>query len=345
MKVNRKTVFSTAAVLGVAALIAGGTIAYFTDQDNAVNNFTLGNVDIKLYESQLHRVNANMASSGRHGTLTSGALASDPHVCLPYDEENKTTHVVESVINLYCTPNITAYNSATGIVSSWDNGHVRRAFTAVSGLSGAGQSGVFSDQQIIEDSTSNAVATVDDYGGYPDYVADEYNNLVPGKQVRKFVYVKNEDATTPAYARIKITIPQAVADNVTVKIPSTPFTAASTEIGTLNDEGQPVTYDYFDRDAATLAYYNYVKDNKSTSGMTVTGDVVLTFIVHDVLNGGEMTYWSPINTVTVNSDADKADFNDLTTANQFGITVDVEAIQAGGFNSAAEAFAAYDTQN
>lgn len=52
MKINRKTVLSTAAVLGVAALVAGGTIAYFTDKDSATNTFTFGNVDIELIEKQ-----------------------------------------------------------------------------------------------------------------------------------------------------------------------------------------------------------------------------------------------------------------------------------------------------
>ena len=32
MKVNKKVVLSTAAFLGVAGLVAGGTIAYFTDK-------------------------------------------------------------------------------------------------------------------------------------------------------------------------------------------------------------------------------------------------------------------------------------------------------------------------
>lgn len=337
MKINRKTVLSTAAVLGVAALIAGGTIAYFTDSENKVNNFTVGNVDIELYESQLHRVNANMATSGREGTLTSVALASDPHVC----GFTNTTDV--KTPNSYCTPNITAYNSATDIVSAWDNGHIRRAFTAVAGLTGAGQSGVFSDQQIIDDSTSTAVATVDDYGGYPDYIADEYNNLVPGKSARKFVYVKNADATTPAYARIKVTIPASVANKVTVKIPSTPF-KPSTGDGNKNVNDQIVDYAYFDLDATTQAYFDYVEAHKSTSGMTVTGDVVLTFVVHDALEGKEMTYWSPINTVTINKDANVADFANLANK-QFGITVDAEAIQAGGFATAAEAFAAYGARN
>lgn len=52
MKINRKTVLSTAAVLGVAALIAGGTIAYFTDNDREDNVFTFGNVKVALNEQQ-----------------------------------------------------------------------------------------------------------------------------------------------------------------------------------------------------------------------------------------------------------------------------------------------------
>ena len=223
-------------------------------------------------------------------------------------------------------------------MSAWDNGDIRRSFTAVSGLAGVGQNEVFSDQQIIDDSTSTAVATVDTYGGYPDYIADEYNNLVPGKSARKFVYVKNADATTPAYTRIKVKIPASVANKVTVKIPSTPFTPSTKQDGDLNIDNVSMNYAYFDMDTTTQAYYDYVEANKSTSGMPVSGDVVLTFVVHDALEGKEMTYWSPINTVTINKDANVAD-------KQFDITVDAEAIQAGGFATAAEAFAAYDARN
>lgn len=339
MKVNNKVILSTAVVLGAAALLAGGTIAYFTDHEEATNNFTVGNVDIKLYESQLHRVNANMATSSRENSLTSVALASDPHVC-GFLNANVTTY------NSYCTPNLTAYANANGIVSAWDNGHVRRAFTALGGGNGAGQSGVFSDQQIIDDSTSNAVATVDEYGGYLNYVADEYDNLVPGKSVRKFVYVKNNDENTSAYVRIKVTIPSDLVNNITVKIPSTPFTAADgNTVRNQNINDQYIDYTYFIMDQATQAYYDYVEAHKSTSGYGYSGDdLVLTFIAHDALDGNEMTYWSPINTVTINSDAEKDAFANLTS-NGFKIKVDADAIQAGGFADAVAAFAAYDAQN
>lgn len=43
----------------LAIAIVGGTMAYFTDTDAETNTFVVGNVDIELIESQLHRVNAS----------------------------------------------------------------------------------------------------------------------------------------------------------------------------------------------------------------------------------------------------------------------------------------------
>lgn len=56
---KKKTILvATIAVMLVAALVVGGTLAYFTDKDNATNTFTVGNVKIDLLESSLHRENA-----------------------------------------------------------------------------------------------------------------------------------------------------------------------------------------------------------------------------------------------------------------------------------------------
>ncbi len=40
--------------------IASLSVAYFTDTDSETNTFTVGNVEIDLIESQLHRVNAGV---------------------------------------------------------------------------------------------------------------------------------------------------------------------------------------------------------------------------------------------------------------------------------------------
>lgn len=61
------------AVMLVAALVVGGTLAYFTDKDTATNTFTVGNVSIKLLESSLHRENAGVAN----GQTSASELWSD----------------------------------------------------------------------------------------------------------------------------------------------------------------------------------------------------------------------------------------------------------------------------
>lgn len=60
---KKKTILVAAiAVMLVAALVVGGTLAYFTDTKSADNTFTVGNVSIKLLESSLHRENAGIAN-------------------------------------------------------------------------------------------------------------------------------------------------------------------------------------------------------------------------------------------------------------------------------------------
>ena len=66
----KKKVIATSAVLGLAALVlGGGTLAYFTDSKEIPNNFTVGNVEIELIESQLHRVNAGVANGSTRDSL------------------------------------------------------------------------------------------------------------------------------------------------------------------------------------------------------------------------------------------------------------------------------------
>lgn len=46
----KKKILSIALVVAMVAVIAAGSLAYFTDKDSAENNFTVGNVDIQLNE-------------------------------------------------------------------------------------------------------------------------------------------------------------------------------------------------------------------------------------------------------------------------------------------------------
>lgn len=55
----KKKIMAMCLVVALAAVaVIGGTLAYFTDKDAATNTFTVGDVDITLYESNLHRENA-----------------------------------------------------------------------------------------------------------------------------------------------------------------------------------------------------------------------------------------------------------------------------------------------
>ena len=65
---KKKTILVAAiAVMLVAALVVGGTLAYFTDTKSADNTFNVGNVKIELLESQYHRVNAGISNDEAKG--------------------------------------------------------------------------------------------------------------------------------------------------------------------------------------------------------------------------------------------------------------------------------------
>ena len=70
---KKKIVAFMLVVAMLAIAIVGGTLAYFTDTDAETNVFVVGNVDIELIESQLHRVNAGVPN----GQTSTSPLWSD----------------------------------------------------------------------------------------------------------------------------------------------------------------------------------------------------------------------------------------------------------------------------
>ena len=49
---KKKLTLVVTCIVLVAAMVIGGTLAYFTDTDKATNTFTVGNVKIDLIEQQ-----------------------------------------------------------------------------------------------------------------------------------------------------------------------------------------------------------------------------------------------------------------------------------------------------
>lgn len=360
MKVNRKTVLSTAAVLGVAALVAGGTIAYFTDNEAATNSFTVGDIDITLYESQLHRVNSNMLGGEGINNLTTAAPTqnNDNHNCA-------AANGLYNAKLVYCTPGIilgTSYSNYTdGQLTAWDNNHVvAQNFQ--------GQTGAFTDAQIIADAEGTGQINANNdykyYDGVADangtgasegtYVYDEYSNIVPGKQIRKFIYVKNNDGANDAYVRVKVNVPASVVDYITVNSPSTAFKKSNSSFtNTLTKDGKTLVNNYYQcvgKNGSVVAFegtgtssnVDYSTDGEYMGYLEDDGSRTYSFYLSEALEAGEMTYWSPVNTVFLKSDLTQSDISNLASLQTtgFGITVTADAVQAETFNDAASAFGA-----
>lgn len=332
MKANKKLVLTTAAALGVAALAAGGTIAYFTDKKEETNTFTVGDVKISLYESQLHRQN-----SGRMGNFPS--LASDPDYCDWTVSSAVTTTAGDStLINgsydkaRYCTPNLTATVGDANTISSVAFNH-----TASNRRWG------FTDELISDDAEDYKKSTEegDDHDGYFARVS---KNIVPGQWIRKFTYVRNADQSSDAYVLIRYMVPTSYADNIELKIPGTPyeedvdttkagiqgyFTAVTKNASTGKYEAFPV--------AAKDDMDNYEPYTETIENVEYK---VYAAVTTQALKPTEMTFWSPINTVRLKPtviNTDTTDANYVAPATQVDVKVDAQGIQAKTFSDAIEA--------
>ena len=92
----KKKIIALALVLCLAAVaVVGGTLAYFTDDDDATNTFTVGNVDIRLEEEKWEGEGSVDAPEVYPGE----ALAKDPVV---YNDGANPCFVRISVTGLNC---------------------------------------------------------------------------------------------------------------------------------------------------------------------------------------------------------------------------------------------------
>ena len=153
--------------------------------------------------------------------------------------------------------------------------------------------------------------------------AKEYscNNvkLAPGESYHKMPYVVNT-GKNPAYIRIRMLFPAALD---TAILNSSMYTTTA-----LNNK------------EFTMEYV------KSTSEEPIVrGDVVYnayTFTRLEPLQPGEMTYWNVWGTVHMDDDVTNEEIADLVPNGTFSVLVEADAIQAEGFNTAEEAWAAFD---
>ena len=175
MKVNKKAALSTVAVLGIAALAIGGTIAYFTDEDNKTNTFTVGTVDVELVESYLHRTNAGKATSDSDGVLY----------------WNTTTYPLDKTAS-------EVPSDAGGWSNSWysDEMIIQNSDYCYNHLNDSGY---------LYESECSGITT----NKYADYASSQGLNeglVVAGSSVKKMPYVLNT-GTVDTYVRTRVLIP------------------------------------------------------------------------------------------------------------------------------------------
>ncbi|MBR3322057.1 SipW-dependent-type signal peptide-containing protein [Candidatus Saccharibacteria bacterium] len=310
MKINRKTVLSTAAVLGVAALIAGGTIAYFTDHDSLTNEFTVGSVDIELVESYLHRTNAGQANN-----TTSGRLNWSTDI---YPLEGVAGTAAENY----------SENEVTDDVGNvWD-----RAY--------------YTDAQIIANSDycadhdndttylfSDVCADVTNKDAYTNYrEANNAESLVPSTSIKKMPYVINT-GDSDAYVRVRVLIPSfmgVLGTNGKYSFPvfSPMYTDSARIHATTNPEGE------FPKEVTRDDGKSYLQ---------------YTFVYNDALKPGKMTFWNVWGDIGIKSQATSEQIqalinavNDFDASKDFDVIIEADAIQATGFNDATAAFEEYD---
>lgn len=333
-KSNKKKAVVIAGLAGITALAVGGTIAYFTDKDQATNTFTVGDVDITLYESQLHRQN-----SGRQGSF--GPLASDPDYC-DWNANAQDSGLDTNTVLIkgsyekarYCTPLMNANEGDSTTISAVAKGHTRTGFSNANRTWGYKDETIEADAEDYKKSLENG----DDHDGYFTRVKD---NIVPGQWVRKFSYVKNESQSSDAYVLIRYMIPTDYADKLDIKVPGTPYE----EDVHADVDGTQGYFTALVKDANNK-YIEFEGGNTpdgmdSYTGYTETIDNVeyriYAAVTNDVVKPGEMTYWSPVNTVRLKTNVTTADVFGGDYGKAVDIKVDAQAIQAKTFGNAIEA--------
>lgn len=180
-----------------------------------------------------------------------------------------------------------------------------------------------------------------DAAKYADYLAKRGDGMVPGRNAAKCPYVVNTGAND-AYIRIRVMIPSA-ANGDFVKV-SDGGVIVNQWCSTSMISGE------FQKDAAmTYGWDNTPVINKDVEVGGVKYDEYV-FVRNEPLAAGAMTEWNVWNFIGLSKDADTADIQKAVeegaisvtdSGMTFNVLVQADAIQAEGFKTAAEAFAAF----
>ena len=166
-----------------------------------------------------------------------------------------------------------------------------------------------------------------DAAGYDAYLAENGIHMVPGSNVRKCPYVINT-GENDAYIRERVLIPVRLFP----LIDNGPSYWTSTALSEGEVTSKAVTF--------------YRSNGSSMDGcpaeMITERDgieyYVFDFTFTDPIAPGEMTFWNVWGNIAISADATKEEMSDV---GDFHVLVEADAIQADGFATAQEAFAAF----
>ncbi len=177
-----------------------------------------------------------------------------------------------------------------------------------------------------------------DAANYSAYIGERGKNMVPGRNFAKCPYVVNTGAND-AYVRIRVMAPHDYEGSYRGFI-NAMFCSSATSSGEFQHGANGVNWPV-------------IEENGYTDENGLKYDV-LTFTRIEPLKAGAMTEWNVINYVGIGANVTSAD---IQTAVEKGfikvsedgtmtvnVLVQADAIQAEGFDNAAEAWAAFDAQ-
>lgn len=101
---KKKLTLVVTCVVLVAAMVIGGTLAYFTDTKTAENTFTMGNVKITLDETDVKNPQGDRVTSNEYDVYPGQTVTKDPIV----HNTGKNGAYIRATVNVYNWMNLVA---------------------------------------------------------------------------------------------------------------------------------------------------------------------------------------------------------------------------------------------
>lgn len=101
---KKKLTLVVTCIVLVAAMVIGGTLAYFTDSKTATNTFTMGNVNIKLDETDIKNPKGDRVTSNAYDVYPGEVVTKDPIV----HNTGKNGAYIRATVNVYNWMNLVA---------------------------------------------------------------------------------------------------------------------------------------------------------------------------------------------------------------------------------------------